>query len=414
MKSVTLESLLSKKKLTPNAYLPEWLKRLQSNAWQQLLDTGLPNPHHEDWRHCDTQTINQMQLAQKHERSTLTTHTKNEIEINQGTHIKIPKNLAHLKWGTVQDAWTHPFIKKALTQKIPANPYRLLNISMLNQISVVYIEPKTKIAQPIQIKLCTDANAPQINHTHIIFVIESESQVTLAISYEQTPTSHLTTSAFTYFLSPKAIVDCNITSHGPAKEKRIILPDFYLHGHNQLNLNYLTGEPHAIIDTAVHYVGAHNSATILGLNLGQKNGNTVHKLKINNKKPNNNSQQCFKYLLTDHAQATFNSVVHVHREAQNTISSQQNQNLILSKTAQIFSRPQLIIDNDQVNCTHGSSTGQLDEQALFYLMSRGLSETQARAMLIEGFAQDIIDRITNPVTKNVMQSALTAYIIKSL
>ena len=89
----------------------------------------------------------------------------------------------------------------------------------------------------------------------------------------------------------------------------------------------------------------------------------------------------------------FDGKIIVKQDSQKIESSQSNKNLLLSQNARIHSNPQLEINADDVKCSHGSTTGQLDDDALFYLQSRGLSKNKSQKMLIEGFANDILEKI---------------------
>jgi Fe-S cluster assembly protein SufD len=99
--------------------------------------------------------------------------------------------------------------------------------------------------------------------------------------------------------------------------------------------------------------------------------------------------------LKDRSSGVFNGRAIVHEGAEKTDSSQSNKNLLLSQDAIMNSNPQLEIYTDDVKCSHGSTTGALEEDALFYIQSRGLDEASARELLVRGFASEIIDLISN-------------------
>lgn len=111
------------------------------------------------------------------------------------------------------------------------------------------------------------------------------------------------------------------------------------------------------------------------------------------REPNCESHELYKGILDDQSTGVFNGKVYVHREAQKTNAFQSNANIVMTDTATINSKPELEIYADDVKCSHGSTTGQLDEEALFYLRARGLSKESARAVLVNAFASDVIDQI---------------------
>jgi Fe-S cluster assembly protein SufD len=104
------------------------------------------------------------------------------------------------------------------------------------------------------------------------------------------------------------------------------------------------------------------------------------------------------------ATATFNGKVYVHRDAQQTNAFQSNNNILLSDDATINSKPELEIYADDVKCSHGSTTGQLDEEALFYLRSRGLSQESATALLLNAFAEEVLQNIKGESLKGYLKN----------
>ena len=117
------------------------------------------------------------------------------------------------------------------------------------------------------------------------------------------------------------------------------------------------------------------------------------------------SQELYKGILDDQSRGVFDGKIVVRPGAQKTISRQENRNLLLSETAVIDSKPTLEIHNDDVKCNHGSTIGQLDEEPMFYLRSRGIGEDEARNLLIYAFAAEIVDRMKiEPVREQVTRS----------
>lgn len=109
--------------------------------------------------------------------------------------------------------------------------------------------------------------------------------------------------------------------------------------------------------------------------------------------PNCNSNELYKGVMADKSTGVFNGKIMVHQIAQKTNAYQSNQNVLLGDKATIFSKPELEIYADDVKCSHGCTVGQLDEEALFYLRSRGLSRDAAHRLLVQAFASDIIEKI---------------------
>lgn len=148
------------------------------------------------------------------------------------------------------------------------------------------------------------------------------------------------------------------------------------------------------VDTNVWIEGEHTETRLDGVYV--PTGQQIHdnKTRIDHAKPNCHSFEAYKGILSGRAIGVFNGKIFVYEDAQKTDAKQTNQALLLSKTATINTKPQLEIFADDVKCTHGATVGQLREDALFYLRSRGIPEKEARALLVYAFAADVLERIT--------------------
>jgi Fe-S cluster assembly protein SufD len=127
---------------------------------------------------------------------------------------------------------------------------------------------------------------------------------------------------------------------------------------------------------------------------------------IDHRQPHCTSRQLYKGILDGKSRAVFNGKVFVRHGAQQTDAQQTNKNLLLSKEAQIDTKPQLEIFADDVKCTHGAAVGQLEEDELFYLESRGINPALARNMLTYGFAEEVIEKIKIDSIKRELDMAV--------
>jgi len=148
-------------------------------------------------------------------------------------------------------------------------------------------------------------------------------------------------------------------------------------------------------------------ATVNGLYLVNGTQHVDNHTVIDHAKPHGTSHELYKGILDGHSSAVFNGRIIVRKDAQKTDSKQTNKNLVLSDDAVIDTKPELQIFADDVRCTHGATIGQLDAESLFYLQSRGIGKAQARSLLTQAFAQDIIDRIKIPELRNQLEKVLS-------
>ncbi len=145
-----------------------------------------------------------------------------------------------------------------------------------------------------------------------------------------------------------------------------------------------------------------NEAHLYGLYLLKRKTHVDNHTLVDNTKPNCFSNEFYKGILDDNASGVFNGKIFVRQDAQKTNAYQSNKNILLSDDATINTKPQLEIFADDVKCSHGCTIGQLDEEALFYLRTRGISKELAQSMLLEAFAEDIVMQIKHePLRKYV-------------
>jgi len=148
--------------------------------------------------------------------------------------------------------------------------------------------------------------------------------------------------------------------------------------------------------------GPHSHADVYGLYLMDRYQHVDNQVYINHAAPDCESRELFKGVLDDHASGVFNGHIKVHRDAQRTNAFQTNKNILLTDKASIDTKPFLEIYADDVKCSHGATIGQLDSEALFYIRSRGISESNAKILLMYAFAADVINKISIPELRQRM------------
>ena len=146
-------------------------------------------------------------------------------------------------------------------------------------------------------------------------------------------------------------------------------------------------------DTTVVLDGEGGACALYGLYLADGARLVDHHTTIDHAKPHCASREMYKGIIGGHARAVFNGRIVVRPNAQQTDAKQTNKALLLSEDARINTTPQLEIFANDVKCTHGAAVGQMDEEAIFYLRARGLSELQARHLLIRAFAGEVVNQM---------------------
>ena len=159
-------------------------------------------------------------------------------------------------------------------------------------------------------------------------------------------------------------------------------------------------------DIRVDLVGKGAQADIGGLYIPKPDSVVDYNLKMNHLAKKTFSNQFFRGILEENSRASFTGLVKIEKGCTNSKSQQANNNLLLSEKAQIKSDPQLEIYCNDVECSHGSTVGQFDDDALFYLCSRGITKEYAKKMLLEAFYIDILDRVNNPLIQSVVERSI--------
>ncbi len=180
--------------------------------------------------------------------------------------------------------------------------------------------------------------------------------------------------------------------HSPL-DKLMSESEYHLKKHSALNVWTLMSDSLATVKQTVVFDEEHAFASLRGLSILSHDSNIQHDIHARHESGHCISRQFYKSIVTDEARSSFHSLVSVSKGAVKSDSKQLNKNLLLSRTAKASSKPELEIGADDVACAHGSATGELSEQELFYLRSRGIAEKSARAMMVQGFASEILDEM---------------------
>lgn len=146
-------------------------------------------------------------------------------------------------------------------------------------------------------------------------------------------------------------------------------------------------------DYSIDIDGEGCDTTLAGMAIGTADMHTDNSSVVRHLAPHCSSRQLFKYVLDDEATGAFEGSILVTPKAPFTEAYQSNRNILASGSAKMHTRPQLEIYNDDVKCSHGATTGQLDKEALFYMRTRGIPEQEAKTMLMQAFMTDVIDTV---------------------
>lgn len=173
-----------------------------------------------------------------------------------------------------------------------------------------------------------------------------------------------------------------------------------------------TGANFSRHDITAHIIGQNAECRLNGAYMVADHQHTDTTILMHHKQPHGRSNQTFKGIIDDHARAVFQGKVFVHQIAQKTDGYQLNNALLLSNTAEVDVKPELEIYADDVKCSHGATTGQLDTGPLFYLRTRGLSEAQAKFLLMQAFLGPALEEIRDETVREIFTDLSTKWLAK--
>jgi Fe-S cluster assembly protein SufD len=152
-------------------------------------------------------------------------------------------------------------------------------------------------------------------------------------------------------------------------------------------------------DLHIQVQGEHAETHLNGMYMLNGQQHVANYSTVDHQVANCESHELYKGIMDDKSVAVFNGKVFVRKDAQKTNAYQSNANVLISEDSSVNSKPELEIYADDVKCSHGSTTGQLDDDAIFYLRARGLSEKSAKQLMLTAFMSDVLDKITIPEVK---------------
>ncbi len=376
---------------------PDWLHDLRLNAMDYVLAHGLPTPKLEGWKFTNI--------------IPLVRHYGEKMGRTKVTSNKLPNVLtAPLTVSVLEHQWVRDLItEEASYTEHNANPilWNLANAYFRDGVSID-VPPNTKVEKPLEILMECHDGAFFMVHTAIR--VGANSSLTIIEDHRGTGAfwknrlSHITLEPGAHLThiriqedSKEAVYTQNtkVTIAKDAHYNAMALYTGAAISRNQVHV--VLKEPGALCHL--------NGATLLR---GTQHSDTT--ILIEHLAPHCESNQNMRTILDDRAHGVFQGKVHVHQPAQKTDGYQLSKAIILSEGAEMDTKPELEIYADDVKCSHGATTGRLDEEPLFYMQSRGIPAEQARALLIESFAQDVFDEVSDDQVKEQLLSRVRRWL----
>ncbi len=276
-----------------------------------------------------------------------------------------------------------------------------LNTAFAQDGVFVYIPRNVKLEKSIQIIHLLLSNEDQMVQHRNLFVVEEGAQGEVLICDHTLSTNEFLTNSVTEIFSGKNS-NFDITRVQNEHNGSVQITNTYAHQERDSKLSSNTISLHGGVirnNLYVHMNDENCENNAIGLFLADQDQKVDNFIYINHKKPHCLSNQLYKGILDENAKGAFTGRIHVWPDAQKTLAYQKNNNILLTDTAKMNSKPQLEIYADDVKCSHGATVGQLDEEAKFYLRSRGIPEKESMHLLMYAFAHEVLSQIKLPALR---------------
>lgn len=279
-----------------------------------------------------------------------------------------------------------------------AEVFVALNTAFARDGLFLYVPAGTKLEKPVHVLHYFDAPAGLIVQPRLVYVADTGSELTVIEHFVDGTSNAVFVNAVTeWTVAERARVDhYQVQEFGPAST---VVHTVCAHqAGNSLFDTHTTTLRAGFLRNNLTIVpdGEGCESHLFGLVMGADSMHVDNHTLVDHRTPNCLSNELYKNILDDESTAVFNGKVFVRPGAQKINAYQSNKSVTLTRKARVYSKPELEIYADDVKCSHGATTGQLDADALFYLRSRGIHQEQARSMLLMAFARDVIEEVKVP------------------
>jgi Fe-S cluster assembly protein SufD len=393
-----------------------WVKRLRESAFDRFEQLGFPTTDEEEWKYTNLAPLSKMvferQAVQNRSKEyRLEQFTYEETRHSQLVFINgvyraemsaldaLPEGILVLDLAdALRDERYAEVVREHLARGADYNVNGLtaLNTAFLSSGAFVLVPQGVRVETPVHLLFLSDSHATRpVSFPRVLFVAERESAATLIESYASVDDgAYWTNAVVEVVLEAGARLEHYKVQRESAQAFHIATTTAELGRSSVFETTTITlGAQLSRHNIAVRLDNEGASCRVDGLYIvGAGQHTDTHSL-IDHLKPHCTSRQLYKGILDGKSRAVFNGKVFVHKDAQQTDAQQTNRNLLLSKEARVDTKPQLEIFADDVKCAHGATVGQLEEEELFYLISRGLHPELAQNLLTYGFAEEVIAKL---------------------
>jgi len=411
-----------------------WLQPVRRAAIARFTELGFPTTRDEDWRYTNVAPLAQIAFQ-------LTSDSRVELSPRAIEQFMLP-GLGGIQLVFVNGRYAPSLSSpgspgggltvRSLAQAIREDrdvleqhlaryagyhqdAFSALNTAFMEDGAFVHVARGRVIEEPIRVLFVSTATAdPIATHPRNLIVMDEDSQAVILEDY-------VALDADVYFSNvvTEVVVGQNsvLTHYMIERESHQAFSVSTLRleqgrSSNVTSHTVLLGG--ALVRNNVHpvFAGEGSECLINGLFMATGSQHMDNFMRVEHASPHCDSRQFYHGILDGRSHGIFSGRIIVHKDAQKTDAKQTNKNLLLSQEAQIDSKPQLEIYADDVKCTHGATIGQIDQDAIFYLRSRGIAENAARALLLFGFAGECLERMKAEPIRRYLETLVAQWLPK--
>ncbi|MET0244367.1 MAG: Fe-S cluster assembly protein SufD [Flavitalea sp.] len=426
--------------MSNTTYLKEHIDRLQQadnsklsgvrKAANKSFDTwGIPTVKHEEWKYTRIGSLFNKEFTVSV--SADSTLSKAELEslrlpgADDANELFFINGIYHPELSVIKSTGLvlQPLEEASANQYAPiveaqfndSGKYLQDGINALNTASInggifLHVDTKKIIKHPVYIYNISDTRvAPVLAQPRSLFYVAEAAQVQFVETYRTVGASESMTNQVTEIIVEKdAIVEYYKLQNDEAHANQVSTTHIKQIGKSvvhtvtvSLNGGIVRNNLNAVL--GANYAEAH----LYGLYFQHGQSHIDNHTIVDNVMPDCLSNELYKGILDNQSTGVFNGKIFVRKDAQKTNAFQSNKNVLLSENANVNTKPQLEIFADDVKCSHGCTIGSLDEEALFYLQARGVPHNQAMALLLQGFALDILEKIKPAAIRSYVEDLIT-------
>jgi len=400
--------------LTENS--PEVLNAPRKKAFRDFVAQGVPTRKNENYKYTNLQPVFSREYRFVHQRE------MKDFLLDEAFKCDVPQLDVHL--ATIRNGWFYPVANKngvlpesvilqSLEQVAKENPTFVgkyygtlaetasdpmvaLNTAFARDGYFFLIPKNIQVENPIQIiNLLQTTGDTYVTQRNLVVIEPGASATLILCDHTLNPTQYFNNSTTEIFIGENAVLNYYIVQNQHNNAASVNSVFIHLEQNARVNTNTITLHGGLIRNNLkVILDGENGEANVYGMAFLDRKQHVDNCTQLVHAKPHCQSNQLYKNVLDDESTGAFSGRINVRRDAQKTNAFQRNNNLLLTDKAQMQTKPQLIIEADDVKCSHGATIGQIDEEALFYLRSRGIEEKQARLMMMNAFSYEVVQNIT--------------------